>query len=74
MKKNILFIAVLISIVALLYVFSTEEMIPIPPDEEHEGINEEACLDCHGAEKESPLKKDHPPKYKCLKCHKRLGH
>ncbi|TNF56176.1 hypothetical protein EP227_01105 [bacterium] len=69
MKKNIIFIAILIIVVTLLYLFSTEEIVPIPYDREHAGVSEEGCMDCHGVDRENPLSKEHPPKYQCMKCH-----
>jgi hypothetical protein len=77
MNKNIIFMAILILVVMLLYLFSTEEIVPIPYDREHAGVNEEGCLDCHGVGRENPygvgrenpLSKEHPPKFQCLKCH-----
>jgi hypothetical protein len=32
---------------------------------------EKFCEECHSPEGVSPLPKDHPPKYRCLFCHKR---
>jgi hypothetical protein len=69
MKKNIIFIAILILVVVLLHLFSTEEIVPIPYDLEHAGVNEEGCMDCHGVGRENPLSREHPPKFQCLKCH-----
>jgi len=30
-----------------------------------------SCLACHDLGKEAPLPENHPPKYRCLFCHKR---
>ena len=71
MKKNFIFIIILILIVVLLHTFSRKEIIPIPSDSSHENITDnKVCLDCHGKDKENPLKKEHPPKEQCLICHK----
>lgn len=71
MKKNIIFAAVIICVVGLLYILSLETVVPIPPDENHLGIEEELkCFDCHGAGKEYERKKEHPPKDMCFECHK----
>jgi hypothetical protein len=70
MKKNLIFTTVLIFILAILYILSKEEIVAIPSDSAHSGItNEINCLDCHASGKANPLKKGHPPKSRCLKCH-----
>jgi hypothetical protein len=70
MIKNIIFAAVVIGIFTLLYVLSTEVVVPIPSDDSHIGIKEEAtCFECHGEGQEYARKKDHPPKDRCFKCH-----
>lgn len=74
MIKNIIFAAAVIGIFALLYVLSTETVVPIPPDDRHIGIVEEsACFECHGEGEEYARKKDHPPKDRCFKCHEITG-
>jgi hypothetical protein len=65
MKKNIIFIVFLMLVFLLLYLFSTEEIVPVPDDREHAGLNEEECMDCHGVGRE----REHPPKFQCLRCH-----
>ena len=70
MTKNIIFAVAVISIVTLLYILSTETVVPIPQDDNHVNITEEAaCFDCHGENQEFARKKDHPPKDRCFKCH-----
>jgi hypothetical protein len=32
---------------------------------------EKFCEECHSPEGVAPLPEDHPPKYRCLFCHKR---
>ena len=72
MKKNIIFIAIIILIATILYMLSAKKIVTIPADERHVTIGEEKmCLDCHGQGKENQLKKNHPPKDQCFKCHKR---
>ncbi len=72
MRKNIIFLAIVILIAALLYSLSTKKVVQIPADEKHANVVEEKmCLDCHAQGSESPLKKSHPPKEQCFKCHKR---
>lgn len=71
MKKNILYLAIILLVPVLLYILSLETVIPIPLDENHQGITEEIqCLDCHGKGEDYPLKKEHPPKDQCFQCHK----
>lgn len=51
----------------------------LPHDELHEEFfaieskkeAEKNCLSCHVEGGSSPLSADHPPKYRCLFCHKR---
>ena len=72
MKKNFVFAAVIIFVVTLLYTLSLDEYIPLPHDEEHIDLNDEKeCMTCHGEDGGTPLSKDHPPKYRCLKCHEK---
>ena len=74
MKKNMLFIVIVILVISVLYVFSTKKISPVPFDEKHAGITEEKkCFDCHASDKETPLSKKHPPKFECFKCHKITG-
>jgi hypothetical protein len=34
---------------------------------------EKFCAECHAPDKVAPLPEDHPPKYRCLFCHKRVN-
>lgn len=50
----------------------------LPHDENHERFftmdkkeAEKFCESCHNPEGEAPLPADHPPKYRCLFCHKK---
>jgi hypothetical protein len=71
MKKNIIFLVLILLVPMLLYILSLETVIPIPLDENHLKITEEqVCFNCHGEGEEYALKKEHPPKYECFKCHK----
>jgi hypothetical protein len=72
MKKNLLFAAACFILFIILYTLSVKQFVPIPNDDNHEGIiQKEACLECHGKDGQSPLNKDHPPKDQCFKCHER---
>lgn len=72
MNKSIIFAAAVLLVVILLYMLSSEEFVQIPADEKHINVTEKIkCLECHAPERESPLKKEHPPKDQCFECHKR---
>jgi hypothetical protein len=72
MKKSIVFAAVVLFVIALLYMLSRKEFAQIPADEKHINITEKMkCLECHAPGGEIPLKKEHPPKDQCFECHKR---
>lgn len=76
---NAAFVALCIAILVFLLRAPKETTSPLPHDEIHgrfyamEGKKEAErfCLDCHGPDREAPLPADHPPKYRCLFCHKR---
>ncbi len=71
MKKNLIFVAIVLFIATLLYTLSRKEFSPIPADEQHVRINvKEKCLECHAQDRIAPLKKEHPPKDQCFECHK----
>ncbi len=72
MKKSIIFAAFILFVVTLLYMLSRGEFARIPADQAHINITETAkCLECHAPDRESPLKKEHPPKDQCFECHKK---
>jgi hypothetical protein len=74
MKKSIVFAALVLFVITLLYMLSRKEFARIPADEAHFNITEKTkCLECHAPGLESPLKKEHPPKDQCFECHKRNG-
>lgn len=76
---NAAFIAICAVILIFLLRAPKETTSPLPHDDIHsrfyamEGKKdaEQYCLDCHGPDKEAPLPANHPPKYRCLFCHKR---
>jgi len=73
MKSTLIFLIFVVAVLALLSVISGRRIPPppIPLDSNHIALNDvKVCLDCHGAEKKAPMKKTHPPKKECLKCHK----
>ncbi len=82
MKKttvlNILFLLVSAAILIVLFTAPEETTSHLPKDSDHlqffpmkKKQAEKHCISCHAPGKISPLSKDHPPKYRCLFCHKR---
>ncbi len=82
MKKttilNILFIVVTATILIVLFSAPEETTSHLPEDNDHIAFHkmkkreaEKYCSNCHAPGKISPLPQDHPPKYRCLFCHKR---
>jgi cytochrome c553 len=76
--SNFLFILASVAIVTFLWIAPEETTAPLPKDEDHlrfmEMKKKEAekfCNDCHGENGDAPLPETHPPKYRCLFCHKR---
>ncbi|MBU1567938.1 MAG: hypothetical protein KJ630_20220 [Proteobacteria bacterium] len=83
-KKNILLInAIFTAICAAILIFllraPKETTAPLPHDDNHNRFfsieskkeAELSCLSCHDKGKEAALPENHPPKYRCLFCHKR---
>ena len=75
---NIAFLIVSAAILTFLLNAPEETTAKLPLDEDHNRFvtmkKKEAevfCKDCHFEEGVSPLPEDHPPKYRCLFCHKR---
>ncbi len=79
-KSDLLFIAVGIIILLIFALAPPETTLPIPLDETHTEFKtvlaadgkkaaEAFCKECHNDE-EMPLSEKHPPKYRCLFCHK----
>ena len=77
---NTLFIIVCAGILIILLNAPEETTSPLPHDEIHNRFfeieekkeAEKYCLSCHDQNKEAPLPENHPPKFRCLFCHKRL--
>lgn len=74
---NIAFILMSVGLVAFLMRAPEETTARLPHDEDHTrfiGMKKKAaekfCTDCHNPE-DMALPEDHPPKYRCLFCHKR---
>jgi hypothetical protein len=82
-KKNTLFINIAFLItsgVILIFLLKAPEKTTtsLPHDEDHNRFfamkkkaAEKFCSECHSPEGVYPLPEDHPPKYRCLFCHRR---
>ena len=75
---NILFFVACGGILLFLLNAPPETTRPLPHDQDHERFMtmgkkeaERSCESCHGPTGVSPLPANHPPKYRCLFCHKR---
>jgi len=74
---NIAFVITSVAIVTFLLNAPEETTTRIPHDDDHniffgmkKKVAEKFCLDCHNQENMA-LPEGHPPKYRCLFCHKR---
>jgi hypothetical protein len=73
MKGKLSFLVFVVAVVGLLllYTFTSEEFPRLPSDTIHKGVMApKACMQCHGPGKKDAMKKTHPPKFDCPKCHK----
>ena len=77
---NLLFLAISISILFFLWNAPPETTVKIPFDDNHKAFYsmskkeaEKHCEKCHSKEAGMPLPKNHPPKYRCLFCHKKIS-
>jgi hypothetical protein len=75
---NILFIVICAGLFLFLWNAPEESTTFLPNDEDHAKFMkmnkkeaEKFCEECHYPEGEAPLPENHPPKYRCLFCHKR---
>jgi len=75
---NILFLLICGGLFLFLWSAPPETTAHLPHDEDHERFTnmgkkeaEKFCTECHAPDKVAPLAEDHPPKYRCLFCHKR---
>jgi hypothetical protein len=82
LKKTLLYNLVFLGVCAAIFLFlwnaPEETTTHLPDNENHARFMkmdkkeaEKFCEDCHSPDGEAPLPKDHPPKYRCLFCHKR---
>jgi len=77
---NIIFLLFCGGVFLFLWQAPPESTSPLPHDDNHEKFfamekkeAEKHCDSCHQQNGEAPLPQDHPPKYRCLFCHKRLA-
>ncbi len=75
---NIAFVVIVGGIVIFLWNAPPETTARVPKDEIHQRFfpmkkkeAEKHCEKCHNPEGDVPLPEGHPPKYRCLFCHKR---
>jgi hypothetical protein len=72
LKDLLLYLAFVAAVLAFFFAISGTKAPRIPADPQHPaGALETECVACHGAYKDHPLPEKHPPKEKCLSCHKR---
>ena len=74
---NFLFLFICGSLLIFLYYAPEETTKRLPQDEIHSRFHpmekkaaEVFCEPCHNPEGQVPLPEHHPPKYRCLFCHK----
>ncbi len=76
---NTIFVLICLGILFFLLNAPEETTSALPKDEDHIELYsikgkkeaEKYCAGCHDAGKVAPLPEEHPPKYRCLFCHKR---
>lgn len=75
---NAAFIIVCVSIFVFLWNAPKETTARLPQDQDHSDFlsmdkkeAEKFCGECHSEEGRTPLSVEHPPKYRCLFCHKK---
>ena len=75
---NIAFLVTGAAILLFLFNAPKETTAKLPSDPDHSRFQsmkkkeaEKFCTECHSPEGGHPLPEGHPPKYRCLFCHKR---
>lgn len=75
---NIAFVITSVAILTFLLKAPEKTTASLPHDDDHErffAMKKKAagklCVECHTPEGVYPLPEDHPPKYRCLFCHRR---
>lgn len=75
---NILFIVLCVTILYVLLSAPKETTVKLPNDTQHARFHamknkkeaEKSCGECHSPNGQVPLSDKHPPKFRCLFCHK----
>ncbi len=77
---NILFLLICGSLLLFLWRAPEESTARIPYDDTHapfytmkKSTADKQCNFCHNPEGILPLPKEHPPKFRCLFCHKKVA-
>jgi len=70
-KKDALFLGVVVLVITLLALGSSERTTkPTPDDDVHRAVtSHEACLQCHGPGSERPEPMGHTASVQCFQCH-----
>lgn len=75
---NAVFVLVCLGLFLFLWNAPPETTVKLPNDEIHvkyfkmeKKAAEKECENCHKPGGEAPLPEGHPPKYRCLFCHKK---
>ena len=75
---NVAFLLSCAAILFFLFNAPEETTAKLPKDPDHSRFQEmkkkeaeKFCMECHAPQGVSPLPEGHPPKYRCLFCHKR---
>ncbi len=74
---NVMFLIIGAGILIFLLMAPPESTVKLPRDKDHIAFYdmprkeaEKHCSKCHGKEAGNPLPEKHPPKFRCLFCHK----
>ena len=76
---NVLFVVIIAAIITFLALAPKETTPYLPHDDLHRDFlkieskkqAEQFCAACHNENGTAPLSQQHPPKFRCLFCHKR---
>ena len=76
---NSAFVLTCVAILVFLLKAPEETTAKLPQDENHQRFYamtskkeaEKFCTECHAENKSAPLPAEHPPKFRCLFCHKK---
>ena len=82
-RADVIVLAAVLVVLLILWAAPDEDFIYVPYDDSHEECvtvlrtegkraADKYCEECHNPD-DLPLSEEHPPKYRCLFCHKRAG-